>query len=273
MKPAFELDDVSFSHGANRIFEGLSMEVAAGRFHGILGPNGCGKTTLLDLLAGHLRPDVGNITFDGLRIDVYPRRLLAKRLALVPQEEAAWFPCTVEQMVMMGRYPHLPRFSRPTQRDRAVVSRVLRASGIAEFRHRAVTALSGGERQRVVFARALAQEAEVLLLDEATSHLDPAHALALLSVARDRVATGGATVLAVFHNPNLAALFCDELILMGAGRVFEQGPVEEVLTSEAVGRLYHVAARVGFDAFAGARQVVFRRPGEEGAEARKGAAA
>jgi iron complex transport system ATP-binding protein len=263
MKTAFKLADVAFSHGQNRIFEGLSMELAAGRFHGILGPNGCGKTTLLDLLAGHLKPNAGRITFEGRRIDTYSRRQLAKRLSLVPQEENANFPCTVEQMVMMGRYPHLPRFGRPTDRDVAVVSRALQESGVASLRHRPVTALSGGERQRVVFARAMAQEAEVMLLDEATSHLDPAHALTLLAAAKDRVTNRAATVLAVFHNLNLAALFCDELVLMSPGRIYDQGPVEQVMTSEAVGRVYNVSARAEFDDFAGARQVVFRRPGQE----------
>lgn len=253
------------------------MEVSAGGFHGILGPNGCGKTTLLDLLAGHLRPDAGCILFDGERIETYARRQLAKRLALVPQEDSAGFPCTVEQMVMMGRYPHLPRFSRPTQRDMTVVSRVIDETGITALRHRLVTALSGGERQRVVFARAMAQESDVLLLDEATSHLDPAHALTLLSAAKDRVTTGQATVLAVFHNLNLAALFCDALILMTPGRVFAQGPVAEVMTSQTIAQVYHVSARAGFDAFAGAQQVVFRRPGSdpglEAEPAQKGATA
>lgn len=228
-----------------------------GRFHGVLGPNGSGKTTLLDLITGHLKPGTGNILLDGRDLDDLNAGELAKKCALVPQDFSVNFPFTVGQVVMMGRYPHLGRFSAPDATDRELVDQAMAATGISDFSPRHVTELSGGERQRVVFARALAQDAPCLILDEATSNLDIRHTLALMTLAADRVKTNGLTVISVMQDINLAARFCQSLLFLKDGRAAAHGPVDEVLTESVIYKVFQVSSRVYYDETIKCRQVVF----------------
>lgn len=258
---AFELKNISFAYNAKPVLGALSLTLCPGKFYGILGPNGCGKTTLLDLLMRHRLPDTGEILFQGNALGSYSRRALSRRVALVPQEYDIRFPYTSEEVVMMGRYPYLPRFSRPSEHDMAIVDAVLKETQTEAMKDCLVTELSSGERQRVVFARALAQNAEVLLLDEATSHLDIEHALALLEIAARGDGRKEKTIVAVFHDLNLAATFCDELLLIKSGAVFAQGPVAEVLTPENIKAVFNVASKVDYDPDAGGHQVTYLRQG------------
>jgi iron complex transport system ATP-binding protein len=238
-----ELDDIAFAYGAKPIFEGLSLTFEPGCFYGIIGPNGSGKSTLIDLLCGHLRPMRGMVRLAGRPLGAYPRKSLARRIALVPQTLRLDFPYTCAEVVMMGRYPHIPRFGRPGEADRRAVAKVLDETELTATAGRRVDRLSGGERQRVVFARALAQETGVLLLDEATAHLDMHHAIGLLNLAARRVARG-ALVVAVLQDLNLAAMYCDRLVCLGGGRVYAGGPTAEVLTAEVLRDVFRVHARV-----------------------------
>jgi ABC-type cobalamin/Fe3+-siderophores transport system ATPase subunit len=255
----FELKQISFAYDGKPVFGTLSLTLYPGKFYGILGPNGCGKTTLLDLLMRHQLPDAGEILFQENALVSYPRKALSRKVALVPQEYDIRFPFTTQEVVMMGRYPYLPRFCRPSEKDTAMVDAVLKKTQTEEMKDRLVTELSSGERQRVVFARALAQDTEVLLLDEATSHLDIEHALALLELAAGGVRRDEKTIVAVFHDLNLAAAFCDELLLIRDGGVFSQGPVAEVLTSENIKAVFNVPSKVIFDPDAGGHRVTFMR--------------
>ena len=180
-------DQVSFSYPGTNVFEDFSLNLKADGFVGIIGPNGCGKTTLIDLIMRLQKPQRGHITYLEKPLSSYSKKELARQIALVPQTYSINFPFLVKEVVMMGRYPHISRFSAPSTEDLAKVKEIMVQTGCIELACRPVTELSGGERQRVVFARALAQDTPVLLLDEATSNLDINHALGLLRIAADLV--------------------------------------------------------------------------------------
>lgn len=254
----FNLYHIGFTYGSKTVINDLSTEFEQGHFYGIIGPNGCGKSTLIDILAGHLTPRSGQIKLKGRPLSDYSRRDLSLNISFVPQDFRINFPYTCQQIVMMGRYPYIPKFSQPDERDRAVVNRVIREADLSGFEHRYVNQLSGGERQRVVFARCLAQEAAVLLLDEATSNLDLHHTLTLLDLASRRVSEN-ALVISVMQDINLAAMYCDRLVCMQDGRVFASGPVEEVLSAETLRSVFHVDVRVEKSQFSGALQVSFKK--------------
>jgi iron complex transport system ATP-binding protein len=254
----YELDHLYYGYDGQTVVEDVSLNFEAGHFCGILGPNGSGKTTLLDLLSGHLRPHGGSIRLDGRELTSIHRKALARRIALVPQDYRINFSYTCGEVLMMGRYPHLPRFSRPTARDRAVVAEVIEQTGLGAFADRYVDRLSGGERQRVVFARGLAQAADILLLDEATASLDIQHAIALLNLAERRVGQGG-TVIAVFQDINLAALYCDRWVCLRQGRLVCAGPTADVLTAATLQAVFDVQAQVVHQPFCGAPQVCLNK--------------
>ena len=257
--PLYAVGDLHFRYARGHVLDGVSFTLTAGRFYGLLGPNGCGKTTLLDLLAGLKRPYSGQIRFRGRVLGTYGRRELAREIALVPQNFYINFPFAVHEVVMMGRYPHLKRFAQPGGEDRRLVQEALATADLVRLAHQPVTALSGGERQRVIFARALAQNTGMLMLDEATSNLDIRHTLGLLSRTRERVRQGRQTVLAVFQDVNLAALYCDELLFLQEGRLVAQGPTNEIVRADILKAVYGVDGRIRPHAEYGLPQVDFRR--------------
>ena len=259
---AFEAQGVCFSYGPVSVLEDLNLTIRPSIFYGIVGPNGCGKTTLLDLLVGSRRPAAGRVMFQGRRIEDFTRRQLAREVSLVPQEFAVNFPFTVLEVVLMGRHPYIGRFSSPSARDLAAAQRAMDAIGVDRFRNKLVTELSGGEKQRVVLARALAQETPVLILDEPTSNLDVRYSLDILSAVTSRVLEHGRTAVAVMHDLNLAAAFCQELIFIKEGRVHAAGPTREVMTSENIVQVFGVESRVYEDDYAGSPRVVFRSGGD-----------
>ena len=259
MTMGFELESVDFACAGKRVIEGVSIALAPGRFYGIVGPNGCGKTTMLDLLCRFRQPQNGRIRYGGNHLSAYSKRQLAREIALVPQNFYINFPFTVRDVVMMGRYPYIPRFGRPSGRDAGIVADVMEAADVAGMAERLVTELSGGERQRVVFARALAQDTPVLILDEATSNLDVGHAIRLLGLAARRVQQESKTVLAVFQDINQAAAYCDHLVFMSRGKVAAHGDTRDVLNPDTVRAVFGVEARVTHDDYSNALHVVYKR--------------
>jgi iron complex transport system ATP-binding protein len=239
-------------HGGSPFsLHGVSVDVARGSFTGLLGPNGCGKTTLLKLLAGMLTPHQGAITLNGAPLRSLTRRDIARHVAVVPQETHPAFDYTVKEMVLMGSHPHLGPLQLEGPADLALARDALEATGTAHLAERAYMTLSGGEKQRVVIASALTQAADVLLLDEPTASLDLGYQLevaALLSrLNRDR----GVTMMMATHDLNLAAALCDRLVLMRDGRVLAQGATNEVLTAHTVRQMYDVVADVRYHERAG----------------------
>ena len=257
----YSLRGLGFAYGDVPVLRGLDLELGPGRFHGIVGPNGCGKTTLLDLMVAGRPPASGTVSFLGRGLESYSRRELSRRLALVPQDFAIGFPFTVRETVLMGRHPHIPRFAAPAPADLAAVDQAMAELELEGLAHKLVTELSGGEKQRVVLARALAQDTPVLLLDEPTSNLDVNHSLAVLRVVEARVRQQGRTVVAVMHDLNLAAAFCDHLVFMKQGRLHAHGPTAQVLQGDCLAEVFGVRARVDWNDFAGSRVVVFKKDG------------
>ena len=219
----------------------FSLDVCSGEFIGIIGPNGSGKSTLIRALSRALRPDRGAVLLD--EADLYTglsARGSARRIGVVPQDTQISLDFSVREIVRMGRAPHLPRnpFAGETGGDELVVQESLRAAGVEELADRIISTLSGGERQRVLLARALAQQPDILLLDEPTAHLDLRHQGELLILARELAHGQGKAVLAVLHDVNLAAAYCDQLVLLTAGHVAAQGTPTEVLTEHTLQRVY-----------------------------------
>jgi iron complex transport system ATP-binding protein len=225
---------------------GVSLDVGRGSFTGLLGPNGCGKTTLLKLMAGVLQPSTGTVTLAGQALASMARREAARHVAVVPQDTHPAFDYTALEIVLMGRHPHL----RPTQLegpdDLAVAHQSLEATGTLPLAQRPFTSLSGGERQRVVIASALAQQPKVLLLDEPTASLDLGYQLEVASLLRRLSRERDVTMVMATHDLNLAASMCDSLALLRDGKLLRHGATADVLTSGTVLELYDVEADVQF---------------------------
>jgi iron complex transport system ATP-binding protein len=255
----FCLDQVSFSYPGKTVFKDFSLKLATDRFVGIIGPNGCGKTTLIDLIMRIQKPKSGHITYLEKPLLSYSKRELACQIALVPQNYSINFPFMAQEIVMMGRYPHMPRFSAPSFEDRAKVKKIMLQTGCIELAHRPVTELSGGERQRVVFARALAQDPKVLILDEATANMDIHHSLHLLQLVSKMQSKNKMGVVAVFQDINLAAMYCQDIVIIKEGKIMTAGPVSSVLNSEILFEVFQVQSKVYFEDYSQSHQVVFKQ--------------
>ncbi len=258
MTDGFTLTNATFAYDTKPAVRSVSLQLPPGKLYGLVGPNGCGKSTLLDLLIANRKPQAGEVEYQGRSLNDFSRRDLAREVALVPQDFGINFAFTVMEVVLMGRHPYIPRFGMPQSDDMLKAHKAMAEIGISEMQDRLVPELSGGEKQRVVVARSLAQDTPVLLLDEATSNLDIQHTLEIFKVSRRRVEEEGKTVIAVVHNLNLAAAYCDELIFMKEGAIHCAGPKEEVLNAENIRAVFGVESRVQFDDFCGAWQVSFR---------------
>lgn len=249
--------NVHFSYGKSPTIEDINVELTTGKFYGIIGPNGCGKTTFLDLLTGNKKPSTGTVHLFDKPLSSYNKRDLAQHLALVPQEYDTGFGFTVEEVVLMGRHPHIPRFASPSSDDWAQVDQAMDAIGISELRDRYTSTLSGGQKQRTVVARALAQDTPLLLFDEATSSLDIKYTLQIFNLVKKLVEKQNRTVIAVMHNLNLAAAYCDELLIMNKGNIAHSGATADTLTTEIIEEVFGVESTIVWDEYNQTKQVNF----------------
>ncbi|MFB6131133.1 MAG: ATP-binding cassette domain-containing protein [Salinigranum sp.] len=245
--PAIEVDGVSVTLGDVTALSDVSATVEPGRFVGLVGPNGAGKTTLLRTAAGVVEPDAGRVRIGGTDVGALSSRTASRLVAVVPQDTSLAFDFDVREIVRMGRTPYVSRLGGGDPAGRPAVERALERTGVDHLADRGIEAVSGGERQRVLLARALAQETPVLLLDEPTASLDIGHQVRTLELVRETVREGK-TAVAAIHDLNLAAHYCDELLLLGDGRTLAAGPPEAVLTEE------------NLEAAFGTRAVVTRHP-------------
>lgn len=229
---------VTFGYRADPVIQGLTLEIPHGQFVAILGPNGSGKSTLLRLMARVLGPHGGGIWIGPRPLQSLRRKELARIVSLLPQEVASGFAYQAEDVVMMGRTPHLRLLQREAPTDYEVVRQAMVATDTWQFRESALDELSGGERQRVMIARALAQEPSVLLLDEPTAHLDIHHQVEIFDLLAELRQSRSMTVIAALHDINIAAQYCDSLIFLNQGRIGAAGAPADVVTHEVLHRIY-----------------------------------
>ena len=233
-------ENVELSFGSTQILNQIGIDVRSQEFVGVIGPNGSGKSTFLKCIYRVLKPDGGDILLDDAPISAFSVRETAKRLAVLSQHNYYNFEFTVRDIVLMGRSPHKRMMERDTKADFDIVEDSLRRVGMLGFIDRIFSTLSGGEQQRIILARALAQQTECLILDEPTNHLDIKYQLQILDVVKKL----GVTVLAAFHDLNIAAMYCDRIFAVDGGRVVASGTPREVLTPALSRRLYEVDADV-----------------------------
>ena len=240
------VDDISVILGGREVLSGVSLTAERGELVGLIGPNGAGKTTLLRAIRGGVTTTTGSVTVTGESVSSLSAREIGQRVATVPQETELSFGFSVEQAVAMGRHAHIGRFGTPDETDQQAIADALARTSLESFADRPVTDLSGGERQRVLLARALAQATPVLLLDEPTASLDINHAIRTLETVRAVVDDGTAAVAAI-HDLDLAARYCDRLVLLAEGDVVAAGPPSEVLTSDTLETAFDATAVVSRD--------------------------
>jgi len=234
------IDGIDCSYGSVNVLNDVKFAVESGEFLGILGPNGSGKTTLLRSISRVLKPKRGAILIDDK--DIYGMKSVevARQLAVVPQDTPVTFDFTALEVVLMGRNPHMPRFKMESKEDLAIARNSMELTRTWDFADRPVTEVSGGERQRVIIARALTQEPQILLLDEPTTHLDISNQLEIMDLIKQLCKTKKLVIVAVFHDFNLAARYCDSIILLKDGKIVAIGKANETLTSQNVRKVFSV---------------------------------
>ncbi|MBI2917258.1 MAG: ABC transporter ATP-binding protein [Chloroflexi bacterium] len=238
---------VSFAYppqARRAVLEDVSLDVGPGEMVALLGPNGSGKTTLLRVILGLLRPQQGEVFLDSHRVAAVPRRRIAQQVAVVPQQFHMPFAFTVEEVVMLGRTPHLRPLVEEGPADRDAVRAALDLAGLAPLAGRPFNELSGGERQRVIVALALAQEPRVLLLDEPVAHLDIHQQVEVLELVSRLNRERGVTVVAAMHDLNLASLYFRRLLLLRRGRVFADGEPGQVITADNLEQVFGARVEV-----------------------------
>jgi iron complex transport system ATP-binding protein len=249
------LEEVSFGYGERSILSELSLEVPAGQLLGVIGPNGAGKSTLIRLLLDLLRPSKGRVLIDGRAPKDYDRRAFARKVAAVTQEEVLEFPFSSLEVVLMGRTARISPFAFASPEDLEAARQAMAQTGVWHLQERPLHALSGGERKRVLLARALAQAPELLVLDEPAAALDIHHQIAIFDLLRE-LHTRGVTVVVVVHDLNLAAAYCDRLLMLSSKRPAVCGSVEEILTYTRVRETFGIDVYVGVNEVNGARFLI-----------------
>lgn len=256
--PALQVRGLRAGYDTGDILHGVDFDLRAGEVLGVVGPNGSGKSTLLRAVTGLLPLRSGTVEVGGEALGTLGARGRARRCAVQPQVEAPLFDYTVGQFVLLGRHPHRAPLAAATVEDRAATARALGRTDLTGFEQRSIRALSTGEWQRSLLARALAQEAPILLLDEPAAHLDPGHRHAVHELLRRLAREEDTAVLCISHDLNLAAEFCDRLLLLDEGQVRVQGTPEEVFREEILQDVFRCPSlRVVPNPFTGRPGTVF----------------
>ena len=259
---AVSAQDLFYEVQAETLLDGVTLHADRGQLVGLIGPNGAGKSTLLRAMSGILGYRDGAVRLDGADIKSLSSKAIAAGLALVPQIAPYTHGFTCIELVLMGRYPHLGRFQIEGKEDDRIARDAMRLTEIEQFADRTLDTLSGGERQRVFVSRALAQQPRVLLLDEPTSNLDVLHQLKVFDLVR-KLVDEGLTAVAAIHDLNMAARYCDRLVLLTGGRVLAEGSPEEVLSPETIESAFGVKAAVYREPVTGALAIGLIGPADD----------
>jgi iron complex transport system ATP-binding protein len=229
-----EIKDVTLSYNHHPVVQDLSFCLQPGEMVGLIGPNGCGKTSIIKALSRVLSLRSGNITLDGQELGLISRGRLARTLGVVPQNPALPETFTVMEVVLLGRNPHLGLLRGESAKDIAITRWAMERTGLGDLAERRIGELSGGEKQRVTIARILAQEPSVILLDEPTANLDISHQIEILDLVKDLCRERNLAVLITLHDLNLAAQYCDRLLMLKGGQVYAHGSPAQVITEENI---------------------------------------
>jgi len=233
-----DVQNMDCFYGDRQVLRKINLSIQKGDFMGIIGPNGSGKSTFLKVISRTLKPKSGVVYLDGEDIQRLEYHFIARNLAVVPQETSIAFAFTALEIVLMGRSPYLGRFESEGYDDLSIAKVAMEKTNTWHLAERPITSLSGGEKQRVIIAQALAQEPRILLMDEPTSHLDINHQLEIMDLVKS-LNKDGLTVISVFHDLNMAAQYCQSLVLLNQGKIDVLGPPEEVLTVENIKRVFN----------------------------------
>lgn len=232
--PVLRVEDLNLQLAQRAVLHNISFSLSQGRMLGVVGPNGAGKSSLLKLLHGELTPSSGQVWFKNRPLQTLSRRELAQQLAVVVQSPVPVFSLTTEQLLMMGLVPHKSWFAPTTSEDRQQIELALHKTGLLALRSHPLSSLSGGELQRAFIARALVQNARILLLDEPTNHLDVHYQHQILQLVKQL----GLTIVCCLHDLNLAASYCDDIMVLDEGRMCALGSADEVLQPELLSRVF-----------------------------------
>ncbi|MGC8585250.1 MAG: ABC transporter ATP-binding protein [Thermoplasmata archaeon] len=238
------LKNVDFSYGGEFSLKNINMEINDGKIISVLGPNGSGKTTLLKIISGIINDYSGDVFVDNYNIKNIHRKILSRIISYVPQDLTLGFDFSVKEIVMMGRYPHIPLLSDLNKHDLDIVKNAMEITGIKNLENRSIREISGGEKQRVLIARAIAQESRVIVLDEPTSNLDIKYQLEIMKLLNKMVKNGDKTVIMSMHDINLSIRFCDEIFLMNEGKMVSSGKPDEVINDKILSSVYGINAKV-----------------------------
>jgi len=233
-----EMQDVCLGYNRKVVLKGLTFQVRPGEMMGLIGPNGCGKSTVIKALSHIISPYSGKILFDGQDVAKIPRRYLARLLAVVPQMPLLPSAFTAFEIVLMGQYPHLGLFQYEGPKELAIAWQAMKKTDTQSLAERRVSELSGGEIQSLLIARALAQETKAILLDEPTANLDIGRQVEILDLLKGLCRDDNLAVLAALHDLNLAIQYCDRLVLINNGQIHAEGTPAEVITVENIATVY-----------------------------------
>ena len=248
-----ETRGITYSIDGKIIIDGIDISVKEGELVGIVGPNGCGKSTLLKNIYKVFTPDSGAAFIDGEDLSKLSNRKTAKKMSVMQQENIVDFDMTVYDMVMLGRFAHQKLFSGSSEEDRTIVNEYIKEVGLSGYENRHFLSLSGGEKQRTLVARALSQKASLILLDEPTNHLDIGYQYQIMNILKRQILT----ILCCVHDLNIAAAYCDRIILMKNKKIFDVGSPKEMLTRENIRTLFDIDTMIIENEKTGRLNIIF----------------